>query len=41
MSLRESDVFQVEKGSRPIFDEDIDKAEKLLIEGLSMLEGKR
>ena len=41
MSLNESAAFHVENGSHPIFDEDIQDAERLLIEGLSMLEGKR
>ena len=39
VSLNEAKFQHVEEGTRPLLDDDIQEAEKLLIEGLSILEG--
>lgn len=40
LNARECEEHNVEIGSRPLFPEDLEKAKTLIIEGLSMLEGK-
>lgn len=40
LNARECVEHNVEIGSRPLFPEDLEKAKTLIIEGLSMLEGK-
>ena len=39
VSLNEANFQHVEDGTRPLLHEDVEEAEKLLIEGLSKLEG--
>ena len=39
VSSNEAAQMRVESGSRPLFEEDIEQAETLIIEGLAMLEG--
>ena len=41
VSLNEAKFQNVEEGTRPLLDEDIQEAEKLVLEGLSMLEGTK